>query len=128
MSTEVENAGYCVGALDELPLDEFRVFEIDGREVGVLRTARGVFAVWNRCPHQGAAICAGRVGGTMGPSGPGTYRFDDDRLVLACPWHRWEFDVETGKSVEDATPKRLLTFPVTVHEGQVFVKTPRRRR
>lgn len=117
---------HSVGAEDEFELDRFRLFELDGRPVGVVRTASGFFAVRNRCPHQGAAICAGLVSGTMAASGPREYVYRDERRVLACPWHRWEFDMETGASVGAITKKRLVTYPVRVEDGRVIVSMPGR--
>ena len=115
-----------VGAVDDFEDREFRIFSLDGRSIGVVRTDRGFFAVLNSCPHQGAAICRGRVAGTMEPSGPGEYRYSEETLVLTCPWHRWEFDLESGQSYGQTTRKRLLTFDVDVVDGQVYVTAKRR--
>lgn len=118
--------GHHVGREDEFELDRFRLFELEGRPVGVVRTADGFFAVRNRCPHQGAEICAGLISGTMAATGPREYVYRDERRVLACPWHRWEFDMETGASVAGITKKRLVTYPVDVEDGQVIVSMPAR--
>lgn len=115
-----------VGAVAEFALDRFRLFELEGRPVGVVRTASGFFAVRNRCPHQGAEICAGLVSGTMAESAPHEYVYRDERRVLACPWHRWEFDMETGAAVGGITKKRLVTYPVAVEDGRVLVSMPGR--
>jgi nitrite reductase (NADH) small subunit len=111
-----------VGAAAEFEQDRFRIFEISGRPIGVVRTARGFFAVRNRCPHQGAEICRGRVSGTMLASSPGEYSYSDEEAVLACPWHRWEFSLEDGSSVGSVTKKRLVVYEVEVEEGEVYVK------
>jgi nitrite reductase (NADH) small subunit len=110
-----------VGGVEDFPLDAFRVFEIAGRPVGVVRTQQGVFAVRNRCPHQGAAICAGRVSGTMVASAPFDYEYSDQTPVVACPWHRWEFELDSGRSYGRVTNKRLVTYPVEVEDDQVYV-------
>lgn len=110
-----------VGAVHEFEENVFRVFEIEGRSVGVVRTNRGFFAVLNVCPHQHAPICQGRLGGTMRPSAPGEYVYCEDEPVLSCPWHRWEFELATGESYGKVTRKRLLTFDVEVAGAEVFV-------
>jgi nitrite reductase (NADH) small subunit len=110
-----------VGAVDEFPEEEFRLFELDGRPVGVVNTRRGFYAVRNRCPHQGADVCAGTVGGTMVAAGPHEYAYSDDVMVVACPWHRWEFELESGASFGSITKKKLVTYPVEVEDGQVYV-------
>ena len=113
---------HAVGRVEDFELDRFRVFELGGRPVGVVRTPAGFFALRNRCPHQGADLCAGRVMGTMRPSSPHEYDYDPEARIVICPWHRWEFDLETGASVEDVTGKRAVTYPVEVDEdGLVYV-------
>lgn len=112
-----------VGTVDEFELDRFRTFDIGGRPVGVVRTAAGFFACRNRCPHQGADICAGTVSvGTMVPSKPMEYVYSDERCIVACPWHRWEFDLRNGEGIQGITKKRLVTYEVEVDDdGKVAV-------
>lgn len=121
MSATRAPARHRVGELEDFPLDAFRVFEIAGRPVGVVRTRQGLFAVRNRCPHQGAAICAGRVSGTMVASAPFDYEYSEQTPVIACPWHRWEFELDSGRSYGRVTNKRLVTYPVEVEDDQVYV-------
>jgi nitrite reductase/ring-hydroxylating ferredoxin subunit len=110
-----------VGSVSDFELGVFRVFTIAGRPVGVVRTSRGFFAVRNRCPHQGAPICSGWIGGTMLPSPPHEYRYSDERLMVMCPWHHWEFNLDTGASVEHVAKHRLVTYDVEVEDGDVYV-------
>ena len=128
MSPEPDYDRHRVGSVEEFELDRFRVFEIDRKPVGVVRTDRGFYAVRNRCPHQAADICAGRVTGTMLPSRPHEYRYDDETRVVICPWHRWEFDLADGASVGPVTNKRLVTYAVEVDGDDVYVKMRARRR
>jgi nitrite reductase (NADH) small subunit len=121
VSVAVTRVRHHVGAVDDFDLDAFQVFELDGKPVGVVRTRRGFYAVRNRCPHQGAAICSGTVNGTMVASEPHSYAFSDEVLVVACPWHRWEFELATGASFGAATNKRLVTYPVEVESDEVYV-------
>jgi len=121
MSTVRAPVRHHLGAVEEFPLGRFRVFEISGRPVGVVRTAQGLFAVRNRCPHQGAAICAGRVSGTMVASAPFEYEYSDKTPVVACPWHRWEFELASGRSYGRVTNKRLVTYPVEIEDDHVYV-------
>jgi nitrite reductase (NADH) small subunit len=116
-------AGHRVGAVSDFELDRFRVTEIAGKEVGVVRTGRGFFAVNRRCPHQGADLCAGLLSETtMAPSRPHEFVVARDRLVLACPWHRWEFDLATGRAIGNITRKRMAVYAVEVVGDDVFVR------
>jgi nitrite reductase/ring-hydroxylating ferredoxin subunit len=116
-----------VGPAADFPENEFRIFRIEGRDVGVVMTKAGFFAVNNVCPHQGAALCEGRVGGTMTASSPREYSYSTDVLVATCPWHRWEFELGTGRSYGGTTHRRLMTFEVLVRDGEVYVAVRRRK-
>jgi nitrite reductase (NADH) small subunit len=117
-----------VGEVSEFSPGVFRVVVVEGREIGVLRTEERFFAVHNSCPHQGAAICEGMVSrGTMVSSKPHQYSYVHDRTILLCPWHRWEFDLETGRTVGDISKKRLATYPVEIVDDDVFLRLPKRR-
>jgi nitrite reductase (NADH) small subunit len=73
--------------------------------IGVLRAKGKIYAYYNECPHQGGPVCEGliihRVQEDIGPDK--TYRgmkYADD-LHLVCPWHGWEFNIETGRCAGD---------------------------
>jgi nitrite reductase/ring-hydroxylating ferredoxin subunit len=68
-------------------------------EIGVFNLGDRFVAYRNLCPHQGAPVCQGRVGGTTLPSAPGEYVFGRRAKVLHCPWHHWQFDRETGEAL-----------------------------
>ena len=107
---------------DELPPGTRRVVDLDGRSIGVLNVDGTLYAVRNVCPHQGAELCAGTVGGTMLPSEPLVYVYGLEGHVLRCPWHGWEFDLETGEKLFDPTCRaRVKTYPVSVEDGNVVV-------
>jgi nitrite reductase (NADH) small subunit len=112
-------AEHFVGLLDELPLDRIHRVEVEGREIGVIRTTAGVYAIGNRCPHQGAPMCFGRVTGTMRASAADEYDYDD-RPVVQCPWHAYEFHVDTGRAVGGVVRGRVPVFAVEVRDGRVY--------
>lgn len=106
--------------MGELPPGSRRAVEVDGRSVCVVNAGGRLFALRNTCPHQGAALCRGTVGGTMLPSRPLEYVVGLEGLVLRCPWHGWEFRLDTGTALFD--PKvRVKVYPVEVEDGRVVV-------
>ncbi|GAA4548283.1 Rieske (2Fe-2S) protein [Pseudonocardia xishanensis] len=113
-------AEHFVGRVEDLPLNEIHPVVVEGRSIGVIRTVGRVYAIGNRCPHQGAPMCAGRVGGTMAPSEPDEYVYAHDGLIVQCPWHAYEFHIDSGRSVAAATRGRVATYRVTVRDGDVF--------
>lgn len=118
--------GVC--SLDELTPGRPHIATVAGRSIGVVRTADGeVFAVRNVCPHQGAELCRGGVGGTMLPSDAKEYVPGLDGYVLRCPWHGWEFDVRTGGSLFDPDGVRVKSYPVRVEDDRVSVQLRKER-
>lgn len=100
----------------------FRLIQAGSREIGVLRLASGEFrAVRNRCPHKAAPICQGIVGGTWPPSAPGTLGFSHEGRVLLCPWHGFEYDLDTGKEMFRPGAPGLRMYPVEVIDGEVWI-------
>jgi nitrite reductase/ring-hydroxylating ferredoxin subunit len=48
------------------------------------------------------------------PSTPGEYVWDREGEILRCPWHGWEFDLTTGRSIFNPHKLRVRTYEVTV--------------
>jgi nitrite reductase (NADH) small subunit len=109
-----------VGSAADLERDRRLVARVNGREVGVVAEPDGsLHAIRNRCPHHGGPLCLGRVVERVG-GGPGSYRLTGQRS-LRCPWHGWEFDLETGVCVDEPT-LRAAVYPVRVEDGRVLVR------
>ena len=98
--------------------------DVDGRPVAVLSVGGRLFAVSDRCPHMGAPMSAGTVGGTLVASAPQELAYGRHERVLRCPWHGWEFDLDTGRSLLEPHRAGLRTFRVTCDDGEVVLHTP----
>ena len=86
----------------------------------VLNAGGRFFALRDTCPHQGGPLCKGTLGATMLPSKPLEYVVGLEDLVLRCPWHGWEFRIDTGRALFD--PKtRVKVYPVQVEDGNVVL-------
>lgn len=125
----VDRQGVELGKLEDFPVDEFRIVTVAGRELGVLRRGDGeTRAILNVCPHRGGPVCTGRFGGSWLPDRPGTLSFGMEGRVIQCPWHGWEFDVDTGEVLFGVSRTRLLTYATWVEGDVLFVDpTPRPR-
>ncbi|MGH3040143.1 MAG: Rieske (2Fe-2S) protein, partial [Gaiellaceae bacterium] len=64
-------------------------------------------------------LCLGRVVERVG-GGPGVYESTGRRSVR-CPWHGWEFDLETGACLDEPA-LRAAVYPARVEGGRVFVQ------
>jgi nitrite reductase/ring-hydroxylating ferredoxin subunit len=117
---------HVVADVDAIPDGGSIVVELEGRAIGVFKVRGEVFALRNRCPHQGGPVCTGAVVPTLTarvePSGAVTEFFDESRMVVACPWHGWEFDLRNGRCVADRS-RGIATYEAEVRDGQVIVHT-----
>lgn len=113
-----------LGPVADLTVDRPTPVEVRGREYAVLRAADRVFVVRGRCPHQLAPLRAGTVGPLLAGSAEGGVTLDPCRRVLACPWHGWEFDVETGESAWGDRRWRLRPVEAEVRDGIAYVTLP----
>jgi len=111
-----------VGALNSFDVGVIRIVLVGKRQIGILRSDGDVVhAVLNVCPHRGAPVCKGTIGGTMLPSAPGELIFANDGKVLKCPWHGYEFDIETGASLFGIMRGKLRKYQTEVRGGEVYV-------
>jgi nitrite reductase (NADH) small subunit len=118
----LEGSRYDVGAVDEFPPGSRRVINVGNRAVGVINAGGTLYAVLDVCPHELVSICEhGAVGGTPLPSKPGEIEFGLEDRVLRCPWHGYEFDLQTGSALFTHFRGRLRTFHVEVAGGRVIV-------
>lgn len=115
---------HAVCRLDQLPPGKRIITTIKGRSIVVLHTSNGLFAIRNVCPHQGAELGLGTVGNTMVPSQPHQYVAGAADTILRCPWHGWEFSIDTGRSIFDPSHVRVKAYTVAVEDGTVIVEVP----
>jgi nitrite reductase/ring-hydroxylating ferredoxin subunit len=111
-----------VGRLDELPQNDALTIDVDGRPIGICKVGDKVYAFRNLCPHKRAPLARGTVEGTMLPtSRAGELCHGMEGQVLKCPWHGWEFNIETGDCLFGVSDARVKTYPVSVRDGDVYV-------
>ena len=114
---------HTIGKVDDLRREGCRIVEIEGRRVGVISVGTDLYAVHDRCPHMGASMCAGSVSGTLVASAPHEWVYGRDGRVIRCPWHGWEFDLETGRSLLEPAQTGLRTYRVTVDGDEAVLHT-----
>lgn len=122
MST-IDSQLICVGPTTALPPGERRIVQISSTaSVGVFNVSGKFYAIRNYCPHEGAELCRGKLTGTnLATNRSGDYQWGRKDMVLRCPWHAWEFDLETGKSLFDEK-LRVRTYPVVERDGQLWIQ------
>jgi nitrite reductase/ring-hydroxylating ferredoxin subunit len=88
----------------ELKAKGRKVLRRDGKQVLLIARDDRVFAIANRCPHEGYPL-------SEGTEGPG--------CVLTCNWHNWKFDLESGAALVGRDPVR--TYPVLLKDGEIWL-------
>lgn len=75
-----------------------------GRQVLLIAAGERVFAIANRCPHEGYPLSEG----TLGPG-----------CGLTCDWHNWKFDLATGEARVGRDPARV--YPVRLRGDAIEI-------
>lgn len=91
-------------SIDSLPVGSRTLLRHFDKRIALFRTERGVYAVDNRCPHQGYALLQGEVKGD----------------TLTCAWHNWKFELDEG-GVCSFGGEAVRSYPVEVRGGSVYV-------
>jgi NAD(P)H-dependent nitrite reductase small subunit len=96
-----------VAALAELPPGASLAVRVGDFPIALFNVAGSIYAIDNTCPHAGAPLARGALGGPGG-------------TIVACPLHGWRFDVRTGQSPH-LRGEQLRTFSVRVVDGAIEV-------
>ncbi len=111
---------HVVAAVEAIPPGGKHVTEARGRRIAVWNLAGEFFALADRCPHQGGPLSQGPVMGHVCSARPGEYTYDRRGEVVRCPWHAWEFDIRTGRSVFDPRRVKTRAYPAAVECGELL--------
>jgi nitrite reductase/ring-hydroxylating ferredoxin subunit len=110
-----------VGKTIDLPPGTRRIVSAGRFGIGVFNVGGQFYALNNYCPHMGAPLCKGPITATAVADSPYQAALVRDGEILRCPWHGWEFDIETGRTLTSPT-RRTKTFRVIVQDGLIKVK------
>ncbi|TDJ26557.1 MAG: Rieske (2Fe-2S) protein [Gammaproteobacteria bacterium] len=88
----------------ELQQSEALLVRIDGKQVALFNTSRGIRACDNRCPHEGYPLSQGSLSADC---------------ILTCNWHNWKFNLDSGENLYGGD--RLRTYPVELRGDQIWV-------
>ena len=130
-------AKHVVGRVGEIPPGGRKIVVLEGRSIGVFNVQGTFYALRNACPHQLGPLCQGQITGLLTASDQQHLDLTREGEIIHCPWHGWEFDITTGRSIfnphrlrvraydvtiePDEDDPSIETFPVTVEWGRVVV-------
>jgi nitrite reductase (NADH) small subunit len=99
---------------------ERRMVEVGGHRIGLFRVGEELHALADRCPHRGAPLCSsGRIA-TAIELRDGHPALGAPDTLVRCPWHKWDFDIATGRCAVDAR-LRVRRYAVRVEGDDVVV-------
>ena len=73
-----------VAKTSEIPPSSGKALTVDGKDIAVFNVEGAFYAVGNTCVHRGGPLGKGSLEGT----------------TVTCPWHGWQYDVTTGKTLQ----------------------------
>src|SRR5215472_9202706 len=121
-----------IGKVASFPDPGRKVVELDGTEVGVFCMKGKFTAFENVCPHMGGPVCQGKINPRVleviaeDKTSLGL-AFSKGQTNVACPWHGYEFDIQTGR--HQGNPHlRLRAVKIEVVDGDLVLTVPERTR
>jgi len=114
-----------IGTASDFADGDYRIVGVGRVEVGIFRRGERFLAYENTCPHFGGPVCQGklyqRVEEVLGPDQTARgMRFAKETHIV-CPWHGYEFDLETGCHPADQSV-RLKPVEVALRDGEVYLR------
>ncbi|MGH2786205.1 MAG: non-heme iron oxygenase ferredoxin subunit [Actinomycetota bacterium] len=91
---------------DDVPLNEVRRFEVNGKRIAVYHLPLGFFATDDTCSHEEYSLSEG---------------FIDDGAI-ECPEHGAVFDIQTGKPLTLPATQPIKVYRVVVDGEDVILE------
>ncbi|HEV2299012.1 MAG TPA: Rieske 2Fe-2S domain-containing protein [Candidatus Acidoferrales bacterium] len=88
----------------DIPPGQIREIRLNGTSVAIANLDGKFFAINSVCLHHGGPLGDGELEGN----------------VVTCPWHGWQYDVTTGKLVQQPTDG-VQCYAVELRGEDVFV-------
>jgi nitrite reductase (NADH) small subunit len=88
----------------DVPAGAVHEFQVAGKALALANVAGKFFAINNTCLHRGGPLGQGSLQGS----------------IVTCPWHGWEYDVTTGKLLQNPS-MGVACYPTEVRGEEIFV-------
>lgn len=113
---------HFVGKIEEFSNRKNKRVKVGRKNLLIWKKDHLFFATSEECPHQGASLSSVELTGTMVPSDPKKLSYGLEGCIIRCPWHAWEFNVETGRKMYVEDQRCLVTYKVLVENDNVYIK------
>ena len=85
--------------------NQLQLITVFGKKLCLVKTDKGIYAVDDKCPHNGASLSMGQC---------------NEHNEIVCPMHRYPFNLETGKA-SAGMALTLQTYPIKIQDDGVFI-------
>lgn len=96
--------------LDELPAESSKIVRAGNKKIALFHYNNKITAIGNACLHRG------------GPLGIGHVKACYDGLYVSCPWHGWEYNIETG-SAPPGYEDQQSVYEVKIDDNQILISS-----
>ena len=93
-----------VATKSELASGTSKKIEIEDKEIALFNVDGNFLAIDDTCPHRGGPLSEGFV----------------ETGVLTCPWHGWQFQLETGECITNPSVCQTK-YPVKVEGEDILI-------
>src|SRR5215813_11380692 len=97
--------GTRVAARADVPEGTGKTVDVNGKKLALFNVGGKFYALDSECKHRGGPLGEGELSGT----------------IVSCPWHAWEYDVTTGKNLDDENV-RVGCYSVKLEGDDVIVE------
>jgi len=94
-----------IGLAQELAFNPMKGAEIEGKQILIVKLGGNFFAIDDKCTHMGCKLSGGKLDGE----------------TVRCPCHGSMFNVRTGEVVKGPAKKPVLSYTVTVENGELSI-------
>jgi nitrite reductase/ring-hydroxylating ferredoxin subunit len=94
-----------IGLAQELAFNPMKGAEIEGKQILIVKLGGNFFAIGDKCTHMGCKLSGGKLDGE----------------TVRCPCHGSMFNVRTGEVVKGPAKKPVLSYTVTVENGELSI-------
>ena len=113
MENVMETIWTAVGKVEDFSENMGGCVKLNGKQIAVfnIKNKTEWYAVQNLCPHDNRMVLSRGIVGDK-----------DCEPKVACPLHKHNFSLKTGKHMSEGDVPDVTTFPVKVEDGKVFLK------
>jgi 3-phenylpropionate/trans-cinnamate dioxygenase ferredoxin subunit len=97
-----------VGSADAITETDTLSTEVDGYAIVIARCGPSLFAVEDRCTHDGESLAGAEI----------------EKCEIICPRHGARFDLRTGDALTPPAYEPIRTFNVREQNGRILVERP----